>query len=349
MMTPSRPPVDAACRNASADQLSVMGSTSRGELSAWIKRTALETGFDLAGITHLARSQHAGYIQEWFATGQHAAMDYLQRHAPVKIDPQIHWPWVKSVVVLGLIYRPPVSDIPTAAGPGTEPKGKIAAYAVGRDYHRVMAGLIKRLARAIAARESESFRWAASVDTSPLLEREFAARAGVGWIGKNTMVINPKKGSWFVLGELLTNINLTSDSPMADHCGSCRRCIDACPTAALTPYQMNAARCISYQLIENRGDIAPAYQQPIRDAGYLVGCDICQAVCPHNSKAPMAANPAWGNLLQAMIAPSEVSGWDELEWDRQTRGRATRRVKLPMGKRNASILAGEEPPSADQL
>lgn len=347
-MMSSRPSVDAAHQNASAKQLLVGGNASRSDLSAWIKSTALETGFDLAGITHLLRSRHAEYIQEWFTTGQHAAMDYLQRHAPVKIDPQTHWPWVKSVVVLGLNYRPPVSDASTSAGPDAAPKGKIAAYAVGRDYHRVMAGLIKRLARAIAARESEDFRWVASVDTAPLLEREMAARAGLGWIGKNTMVINPKRGSWFVLGELLTNIDLPTDSPMADHCGTCRRCIDACPTAAIKPYQMDATRCISYQLIENRGEIGPAYQQPIRDAGYLVGCDICQAVCPHNSKPPAAGNPTWGDTSQAAISLHEVFGWDELAWDRQTRGRATRRVKLPMWKRNAGILAGDNSPSAEQ-
>ncbi len=316
------------------------GESAGNELAAWIKTTALELGFDLAGVTQLAPSNRADYIRDWFSTGQHGAMDYLQCHAPVKIDPQTHWPWVKSVVVLGLNYRPPVSIFTTATVKDEPPTGKIAAYAAGRDYHRVMAGLIKQLAAAITARGTQNFRWVASVDTAPLLEREMAARAGVGWIGKNTMVINPKKGSWFVLGELLTNINLPSDRPMADHCGSCRRCIDACPTDALEPYQMNASRCISYQLIENRGDIDPAYQQPIRDAGYIVGCDICQRVCPHNSKAPAAVNSAWAYPPQADASVSEVLQWDEMTWDQRTRGRATRRVKLAMWKRNAAILSG---------
>jgi epoxyqueuosine reductase len=312
------------------------------ELSDSIKKLALETGFDLVGITQLLPSKHSNYIREWFSDGKHGSMEYLQRHAPTKIDPQSHWPWVKSVIVLGLNYRPPASGTRPADGTVLQ-NGKIAAYAVGRDYHRVMAGLIKRLAAAIGALRGQGYRWAAGVDTAPLLEREMATRAGLGWIGKNTMVINPKKGSWFVLGELLTDLVLPSDLPMADHCGSCRRCIEACPTDALTPYQMDARRCISYQLIENRGDITAALHQPIREAGFLVGCDICQVVCPHNSKAPVVNNPVWESAPVASMNLSDVAHWDELAWDRQTRGRATRRVKLPMWKRNAAILAGPTP------
>ncbi|MGC8561269.1 MAG: tRNA epoxyqueuosine(34) reductase QueG [Phycisphaerae bacterium] len=309
-------------------------------LAPWIKQTALEIGFDLAGITTLAPSSRPDYIRNWFSGGHHATMDYLLRHAPVKLDPQTHWPWVKSVIVLGLHYDPPQNRTPSPPPPAGSDQGKIAAYARGRDYHRVMAGLLKTLAAALRSKCGTEFQSVAGVDATPLLEREMAARAGLGWIGKNTMVIHPKKGSWFVLGELLTNLDLPSDSPLADHCGTCTRCINACPTAALTPYQMDARRCISYQLIENRGEIPPSLHEPIRDAGYLVGCDICQSVCPHNSKAVPIPHSPGGLSRDGTLSLQAVLDWDDQEWDRRTRGRATRRVKLPMWKRNAEILLG---------
>ncbi len=315
------------------------------DLSLWIKQTALEIGFDLAGITTLAPSSRPDYIRDWFNSGRHGTMDYLQRHAPTKLDPQTHWSWVKSVIILGLHYDPPENRTLSSPQPDGNNQGAIAAYARGRDYHRVMAGLLKRLAAAIRSKRGAGFQSVAGVDATPLLEREMAARAGLGWIGKNTMVIHPKKGSWFVLGELLTNLDLPLDAPMADHCGTCTRCIEACPTAALTPYQMDASRCISYQLIENRGEIPPALHEPIREAGYLVGCDICQSVCPHNSKVVPKPNSAGAPSRDGTIPLHAVLNWDDQQWDRMTRGRATRRVKLPMWKRNAEILLGHRDPS----
>ena len=312
----------------------------QADLAIWVKQTSLEIGFDLAGITTLASSNRADYIRNWFSDSRHGTMDYLLRHAPVKIDPQTHWPWVKSVVVVGLNYNPPEKRTRSTSQPDQNDKGKIAAYALGRDYHRIMAGLLKKLAAAIRLKMGTGFQFVAGVDATALLEREIAARAGLGWIGKNTMVIHPQKGSWFVLGELLTNLDLPPDTPMPDHCGTCTRCIDACPTAALTPYQMDATRCISYQLIENRGEIPPALKEPIREAGYLVGCDICQSVCPHNSRAISQLNSLVNPPRQVAIPPQAVLAWDERQWDRMTRGLATRRVKLPMWKRNAEVLLG---------
>ncbi len=319
-------------------------SGSHADRSLWIKQTALEIGFDLVGITTLAPSSRSDYIRDWFIGGRHGTMDYLLRHAPTKLDPQTHWPWVRSVIVLGLHYDPTENRAPSSPRPDTSGRGKIAAYARGRDYHRVMAGLLKKLAAALRSKCGTGFQSVAGVDATPLLEREMAARAGLGWIGKNTMVIHPRKGSWFVLGELLTNVDLPTDAPMADHCGTCTRCIDACPTAALTPYQMDAGRCISYQLIENRGEIPPALHEPIREAGYLVGCDICQSVCPHNSKAAPIPHSPGGLSRDGTIPLHAVLDWDDQQWDRATRGRATRRVKLPMWKRNAEILLGHRDP-----
>lgn len=339
---PTAPPpryAPAACRPQPES------STVHAAVALWIKQTALEIGFDLVGITTLAPSSRPDYIRDWFSSGRHGTMDYLQRHAPTKLDPQTHWPWVKSVIVLGLLYDPPEGRTRWVSQPDGNHKGKIAAYARSRDYHRVMAGLLKRLAGAIRSKRGAGFQSVAGVDATPLLEREMAARAGLGWIGKNTMVIHPKKGSWFVLGELLTNVDLPIDAPMADHCGTCTRCIDACPTDALTPYQMDAGRCISYQLIENRGEIPSALHEPIREAGYLVGCDICQSVCPHNSKVVPKLNSPGDLSRDGTIPLHAVLDWDDQQWDRMTRGRATRRVKLPMWKRNAEILLGGRDPS----
>ena len=338
---PSQTPTAAPPSSASATcRLQPPSATLHADLALWTKQTALEIGFDLAGITTLAPSSRPDYIRDWFSSGRHSTMDYLLRHAPTKLDPQSHWPWVKSVIVLGLHYDPPDNRTPSPPQPDRIGQGKIAAYARGRDYHRVMAGLLKKLAAALKSKMGAGFESVVGVDATPLLEREMAARAGLGWIGKNTLVIHPKKGSWFVLGELLTNLDLPPDSPIADHCGTCTRCIDACPTAALTPYQMDAGRCISYQLIENRSEIPASFEQPIREAGYLVGCDICQSVCPHNSKAVPKPNSPGGPSRDGTIPLTAVLNWDEPQWDRMTRGRATRRVKLPMWKRNAEILLG---------
>lgn len=330
-----------------SDAVPVLGPADGGFASAnqaadWIKRAALEVGFDLVGITMLAPSPRAAYVEQWFADAAHGSMDYLQRHAPVKLDAGRRWPWAKAVIVLGLSYPPPASDRPRNAPPQRDDlscgRGKIAAYAVGRDYHRVVSKLTKRLARRLSEKWGAAFRGVAATDATPLMERELAARAGIGWIGKNTMVIHPAKGSWMVLGELLTNLDITVDQPMADHCGSCRRCIEACPTAALTPYQMNASRCISYQLIENRGPIPDEFHAAIAGAGFVIGCDICQSVCPHNTKAPAGNGHLWGDSPTASVSLADILTSDWSSWDQLTRGRATRRARPEMWKRNAEIL-----------
>jgi epoxyqueuosine reductase len=218
--------------------------------------------------------------------------------------------------------------------------GKIARYAWGRDYHKVVEGKLRKLEKRI--REmfvGEHFEIRAYVDAGPVLERELAARAGLGWVGKNTLLIHPGHGSWFVLGELVTSLELEPDAAVGDHCGTCTRCIDACPTQAITPHSVDARACLSYLTVEHRAEVPTEYQGALRRAGYLIGCDICQEVCPFNRR-PLESREA--DFAARVPAPAvglaEVLAWSEQEWDILTRGRAGRRAKYEMWKRNARVV-----------
>jgi len=212
----------------------------------------------------------------------------------------------------------------------------VARYALGDDYHEMMKNRLHTLADFI--RQHAGGQTRAAVDTAPILEREFAARAGIGWVGKNTCVINPYIGSWTLLGEVLTTIELACDQPMMDHCGTCTRCLEACPTDALhAPYQLDASRCISYLTIEHRGEIAPELQPLIGD--WLYGCDICQDVCPHNSKAPVATEPALQpRFPTGSLDLRELENWTPEDYRVTLRGSAMKRTKLPQLQRNAAIV-----------
>jgi epoxyqueuosine reductase len=178
-----------------------------------------------------------------------------------------------------------------------------------------------------------------SVDTAPVMEKELAARAGIGWMGKNTCIIHEKVGSFILLGQILTTLDLPADSPADDRCGSCTRCIDACPTAAITaPYEMDASRCISYLTIEHRGDITADLQPKI--GNWIYGCDICQDVCPWNRKSPNTSDPAFApRFSSGSLEWKRVMDWSDADYKTILRGSAMKRVKLPMLKRNATIVA----------
>jgi epoxyqueuosine reductase len=337
-------------------------------LAALAKSLALTLGFDLVGISRPQPSppDRAAFYRNWLATGQHASMIYLQRNAEDRLDPAAKFPWAKSILSLALSYYqdvpsatptprypdtptlppPPLSTTPTLRHPDTPilpPEGKVARYAWGRDYHKVFDHRLAQLEKSLRAHlppELAAFKARTYSDTGPLLERELAARAGLGWIGKHTLLIHPKHGSFFLLGELLLSLDLAPDSPIADHCGTCTRCIQACPTAAITPYAVNAAKCISYHTLENRGEIPPEFHAPMAQAGFLIGCDICQDVCPFNRRplptreADFAPRPPAPTISLPLIQRRA-----EQDWDIATRGRATRRAKHPMWLRNAHILA----------
>ncbi len=329
-----------------------LSDQSPAGLAARIRQFASEVGFSLAGIAPVAESSHAAYLRQWVEQGAYGQMHYLARTIDGRINLQSALPWARSVVCVGMAYyQPPPREAPlhgdvsaigeqeNAAAPE---RAKIARYAWGRDYHRVIYGRLRQLERMIRRAAGQPFESRSYVDTGPCSERELAVRAGLGWIGKNTLLIHPRHGSWFVLGELVTSLDLPADEPQADHCGTCTRCLDACPTSALTPYRLDSMRCISYQTLENRGDIPPSLHPAMHKAGFIVGCDICQEVCPFNRR-PLAASVADFAIADPApaINPRTVMAWTAADWDAATRGRAFRRAKTEMWRRNAGILIHE--------
>ena len=213
-------------------------------------------------------------------------------------------------------------------------------YAWGEDYHVVVREKLDALVARLRERLGAAFQARVCVDTSAIVERELAAAAGIGWIGKNTLVLNQSIGSFFVLGEILTDLSLAPDRPAADHCGTCTRCLDACPTQAFpAAYQMDATRCISYLTIEHRGAIDPTLA--VRMGDWVFGCDDCQTVCPFNRRVPETAEPRFraANLDAARPALETIANWDAPARRAATRGRATDRAKLGLWQRNAAIAA----------
>ncbi|HZT69831.1 MAG TPA: tRNA epoxyqueuosine(34) reductase QueG [Terriglobia bacterium] len=258
-----------------------------------IKKKALEIGFDLAGISPIGVWKDLDFARRWVEEGRGGEMHYLEN--PKRQDPRTVLPSAQSVVCVGLIYNTPFpystevarersENIYSSEGTdgGPVPRAWISRYAWGQDYHEIMRAKLEDLRKAIAnlAPEAETRVYA---DTGPVVERAFARHSGIGWTGKNTCLINPSKGSWFFLGVILTSLTLEPDLPAPDRCGSCTRCLDACPTGALTePYVMDASRCIAYFNIELKGSIPEEYRADI--GMNLFGCDICQDVCPWNRR-----------------------------------------------------------------
>ncbi len=319
-----------------------------------LRQIASEMRFDLVGVAPVEESSHADYLRSWIASGSFGQMNYLARTAEGRINLRAVLPWAQSVICVAMSYYTPSNPAPSAEQPvelslnqpGSENANhvpaKIARYAWGRDYHRVLYARLRQFERLIRREINVSFESRIYVDTGPCSERELAVRAGLGWMGKNTLLIHPRHGSWFVLGELVTSLLLPPDQPQLDRCGTCTRCLDACPTAALTPYRLDAMRCISYQTLENRGDIPPELHESIRQAGFIVGCDICQDVCPFNRR-PLSSSES--DFLPSAPAPAmdarAARAWTAAEWDTATRGRAFRRAKPEMWHRNARIILNQ--------
>jgi epoxyqueuosine reductase len=262
-------------------------------------------------------------------------MDYLAARFAERADLSTYFPDVRSVICVAMNYYVPLDELPDDQRPN---HARVARYALGDDYHTLVKGRLHQLADWIRQAVPD-VQTRCAVDTAPVLERELAARAGIGWVGKNTCVINPRIGSWIFLGEVLTTLALEADEPMTDHCGTCRRCIDACPTNALsTPYELDARRCISYLNIEHRGEIAPDLQSRLGE--WLYGCDICQDVCPWNHRAPTATDPALQpRFPSGTLDLREVAAWKAGEPNPSLRNSAMKRVKLPVLQRNVQIVA----------
>lgn len=304
------------------------------QLAAGIKGRARELGFDLVGIARAEGTKYREYLQQWIDEGQHGTMRWMANRLEERADPKVYVPEARSIICVAVNYHTPLEPIPEHE---RRLHGKIARYALGDDYHEMIKKRLHELADWIRTQRPEAVT-RACVDTAPVLEREAAARAGIGWQGKNTCTINEKIGSWLLLGEIITTLELPADEPAIDRCGTCTRCIEACPTQAIVgPYRLDARRCISYLTIEHREAIDPALCEQIGE--WLYGCDICQEVCPHNGKAPAAAHPAvQPRFRTGSLRIDEVLEWGAEEYRTALKGSAMKRVKLPVLQRNAGIV-----------
>jgi len=313
-----------------------------------VHAAARALGFDLVGIAPADPPPHAAFLMDWLARGYAGEMAWLARRADERADPRRVLPGAKSVVAVGVLYDDPQAEhgpAPSEAQPSGV-TGRVARYAGGRDYHDVLGEKLRSLARAIEALEPGT-RTRSYVDTGPVLERPLAARAGLGWIGKNTLLIHPRLGSYLFLGVVLSDLALAPDAPEPDHCGSCRACLDACPTDAFPePYVLDATRCLSYTTIELRSPIPEPLRAP--QADWVFGCDVCQEVCPWNRRARRAI-PDDHAGLRAELAPREawrepsldwLLGLDESGWREVAQGTALRRAKWRGLLRNALVAAG---------
>lgn len=321
-----------------------------------IVRRCAELGFAAAGIASAQPSERSAELSAWLAAGKHGGMAYLQDHAEIRKDPQKFVPGARSIVMVADQYEAratasaAVDTLPSAQTPA---RGRIARYARGSDYHDVIKRRLHTICDELRAQfPPEQFR--AFVDTAPVMEREYAARAGLGWIGKHTLVIHPRLGSWLLLGGIVTTLKIEpppQQPVVEDHCGTCTRCIDACPTNAITPYSVDARRCIAYLTIEHRGQIDPSLAAGVGD--WVFGCDICQEVCPHNS--PRAGDvdvgaPRGDYAPKVVSLPLlEVLGWKPEDRSRELRGSAMKRATLPMIKRNAIIAMGNTQHAEDAV
>ncbi len=259
--------------------------------SSEVKALARGLGFELVGVAPAEPTPESLFYPEWLQHGYHGAMGYLEgRRGEMRGDPRTLLKTARSILCVGQLYN---TDFPYSDQQAAPEKGWVARYAWGEDYHRTLKDKLYELVAALRERAGE-FRFKVCVDTSPLLERAYAHRAGLGWIGKNTCLINEGVGSWVFLGEILLSLELEPDAPAPFRCGSCTRCIDACPTDALIPIEaaggpshaLDSRRCISYQTIELRGPIPEADREGV--GRHIFGCDICQDVCPWNRPARAA-------------------------------------------------------------
>jgi epoxyqueuosine reductase len=268
-------------------------------------------------------------------------MHYLHERFETRTDPAKLLPGAQSVICVAMNYHVPLGEPMGVAHPA-----KVARYALGVDYHVHIKDRLYALADHVRRLAPEA-QTKCGIDTAAILERELAARAGVGWIGKNTVVINERIGSWLFLGEVLTTLSLPLDEPAKDRCGTCRRCIDACPTQAIVePRMLDATRCISYLTIEHRGPIDEELAGKMN--GWIVGCDICQDVCPWNGRAPVATLEELQPRHPAgVIDAAPIGSWSQEEYWAATRRSATRRVKLEQFKRNAAIALRKTPSSSE--
>ena len=295
------------------------------EIRERLKVEVQALGFHAFGVTSVPVDLRRDYYKKWIAEGRHGTMSWMERNNDRRMHPDQLLPEARSIIVLALNYYQP----------DPERSYRVAKYALGDDYHNFMLRRLKRLCRIL--REDYGGAQRPYVDTGPLLEKPIAAAAGLGWQGKSTILIEPKRGTWSFLANIVTTLDLPADTPAKDRCGSCTRCIDACPTGAIyAPYQLDATKCISYLTIEHDGPIPLEYREAIGDR--LYGCDTCLDVCPWNKWAAPTVEAKF--MPRELPALRELLLWDDTTFRERMIGSPIRRVKLPRFQRNICVVLG---------
>lgn len=310
------------------------------ELLTQIRQWALELGFQQLGVADLDLSRHQPHLDEWLAKNFHGEMDYMQRHRDLRLDPKQLHPGTLRVLSVRMDYNQNLEQ--SLAPLQQKHKAYVSRYARGRDYHKLIRRRLQQLADRVSDHIGE-FGYRAFVDSAPVMERALAEKAGLGWIGKNTMLINKKAGSWFFLGELFTDLPLPVDVPADPHCGSCTACLDICPTQAFTgPNQLDARRCISYLTIELKGSIPEEFRSMMGNR--VFGCDDCQLICPWNKFTQLSKEPDFAprhGLDSSDL--SELFLWTEDMFMKRTEGSPIRRTGFEGWLRNLAVGLGNAP------
>lgn len=308
------------------------------QLSADISRWARELGFDEAGIADIELGPHAARLREWLAAGMHGEMEYMERHEHLRRDPAALHPGTVRVISVRMNYLPREARA-TAEALADPSAAFVSRYALGRDYHRVMRRRLQELASRIAKKVSP-FGYRVFADSAPVLERALAEKAGLGWIGKHTNLVSTEAGSWFFLGEILTDLPLPVSTPASNHCGTCQACIDVCPTRAIiAPYRLDARRCISYLTIELRGAIPEELRPGIGNR--IFGCDDCQLVCPWNRFGRYTEEADFSPRHELDSATLiALFAWSEEDFRQRTEGSAIRRTGYEGWLRNIAVALG---------
>jgi epoxyqueuosine reductase len=302
-----------------------------------VKQRAKELGFDLCGIAPAGAFPELAFLREWIDRGYAGTMGYLPRTAERRSDVRRVLPSARSVIMTATIYNPghPYSTERNDSG-----RGEVARYARGDDYHQVLGRRLDELIAWMREQQPEPFEARAYVDTGPVQERVYAQYAGIGWIGKNTCVINPEAGSWILLAEIICSLPLEPDAPAHDQCGTCALCLEACPTGAIVePHVLDATRCLSYLTIEYRGSIPDEHRDSI--GNHIFGCDICQEVCPWNGAPKVTSEAAWSSREELNL-PRLVDLWrkkDE-ELAELIAGTPVTRAGLRGLRRNLAVALG---------
>jgi epoxyqueuosine reductase len=312
-------------------------------LALRIKQWGRELGFQAVGISDTELSDAENRLGAWLGRSWHGEMDYMARHGALRAQPAALVPGTVRVISCRMDYRPdgyPAGEDPLRA--------VIARYAVGRDYHKVLRARLQKLCDRIAE-AAGPFGHRVFADSAPVMEVELARKAGIGWRGKHTLLLSREAGSWFFLGEVYASLPLPPDAPAGEHCGTCQRCLDVCPTQAIrAPYQLDARRCISYLTIELKGSIPEPLRAPIGNRVY--GCDDCQAVCPWNSFARPTGEPDFAvrnGLDQATLVA--LFGWNEAEFFARMAGSPIRRIGHERWLRNLAVGLGNAPTTPEVL